>query len=92
MSTLGTIELDAGIVLNAIQSALPLIEKYLPAADVLGPDVQLAVTAAEGLMSLLNAIPTGLISTADQAALVARIQTLGGPAAFQGPEWQPRST
>jgi len=87
MSTLQTIEIDASEALQLIQTFLPILEQVGPLASVAGP-VGVGVSAAIALLGLLNKIPSGLISDADQAALQARIAALQTTTPFSGPEWQ----
>ena len=83
-----TIEIDAQSALNIIQTFLPILENYVPAVGSNAADIQLAIAAAAALIPLLEKIPSGTISAADQAALAAKITALQSTA-FQGPEWQP---
>jgi cation transporter-like permease len=88
MSTIQTIEIEAGKVLGAVQAVLPALEAAVPALAAAGGPIGLGVGAAAALLPLLEALPSGLISVQDQADLVQRIQSLG--TAFGGKEWQGR--
>lgn len=89
MSTvLNTIEVDAGIALDVIRKALPYLETFFPAAGAAAGPAGLAIAAAAALLPLLKSIPTGgVISDAEQAALLARIMNIIANG-FQGPQWQ----
>lgn len=89
MSVIQTIEIDASQALQVIQGILPVLEQWVPAVAALGGPIGLGVSAAAALLPLLEKIPSGLISDADQAALAARVAALQ-TTAFSGPEWGPR--
>lgn len=85
--TLNTVSLDGQIVLNSVQNILPAIEALVPAAKDNAQLIQLSLSAATGLLSLIKDIPIGgSVSVQAQAVQLVRIYSIlaGSPV---GSEW-----
>lgn len=88
-STIQTIQVDASLVLKAVQGALPAIEALIPAAGQNAQNINLATSAASALLPLLSSIPTGgIVSVQDQAKTFARVYSILAGQPLTGPEWQ----
>jgi hypothetical protein len=83
-----TIQVDSQVLLNAINSLLPVVENYVPAAKGNAQNIQLGVSAAQSLVSLISLIPAGgTITPEAQAAQFARVYKILAGDLLSGPEW-----
>ena len=84
-----TITTDSNTVLSVINSVLPVLESNVSAIGANAQTIQLAVSGASALVSLINLLPTGgTVTVATQAALLARVYALISGGSPLGAEWK----
>ena len=89
MPDIATIQVDSQVLLKTINSLLPIVENYVPAAKGNAQNIQLGVSAAQALVSLISLIPVGgTVTVAEQAAQYARAYKILSGDLLSGPEWQ----
>ncbi len=81
---------DSKAVLTVINSQLPFLKAVIPALASNAGLVGMAVSAAQALVAIIQAIPTGgTISAEEQAVLKKEVDDIVSGKAFEGDEWKP---
>lgn len=81
--------LGVSTVLNIVNTQLPFLKAVIPALASIGGPIGLAISAAQGLIEIIRAIPTGgEVSVADQQLLLDEVNAIISGEAFEGAEWK----